>query len=285
MKEKRLDVEILTRGLVRSRNLASKLIKDRRISVDGVVQVRPSHLVSDHSQITIVDLPSGFDEARYVGRGALKLLSFLQNCHTAGHEIPIHGRRCVDVGASTGGFTQVLLEKGAEKVYALDVGTGQLASDILQNPRVINLSGISIRGLDLRLIEREVEIAVVDVSFISLQIIMQDLERILITGAILILLVKPQFEVGREGLGAKGVVSNAEKRIEALVNVGRSALRAGFEIRTLQASDYPGKEGNLEYYMLCEKGKATCSPEAEHDRIKYETLESAATIAVGIRSN
>jgi 23S rRNA (cytidine1920-2'-O)/16S rRNA (cytidine1409-2'-O)-methyltransferase len=168
--------------------------------------------------------------------------------------LDVAGRRCLDVGASTGGFTQVLLEAGASHVIALDVGTGQLASEVARDSRVEERSGTTVRGLAVDDIGGPVDLVVADLSFISLTLVIPTLASLVAEGGDIVLLVKPQFEVGRSGLGRRGVVRSAAARRDALIGVMGAAETAGLWPRAVIRSPVLGGEGNVEYLLWVAAG-------------------------------
>lgn len=234
----RLDVELVRRGRARSRGHARDLITRGAVQVNGIPALKPAQPVTAGDDLDVTDAH------RWVGRGAEKLDGAL-----TAYGLDVRGRRALDVGASTGGFTQVLLERGAREVVALDVGHGQLVPQLRDDPRVRELSGTSVRGLTEPMIGGPVDLVVVDLSFISLTVVLDDIARVCAADADVILLVKPQFEVGRGRLGKKGVVTAPTDRAMAIRNVGRVAEAAGFALRTLVASGTLGSHGNREYLL------------------------------------
>jgi 23S rRNA (cytidine1920-2'-O)/16S rRNA (cytidine1409-2'-O)-methyltransferase len=261
----RLDVELVRRGLARARGQAEEMVRAGRVSVDGRPANKPSLRVSTSAAI---DVEAGADPD-WVGRGARKLDSLLDDLgrHPAPAEKPegreehghsqvaptagpqISGRRCLDAGASTGGFTQVLLDHGAREVVALDVGHDQLAQVLRKDARVRDLPGTTVRGLDPETVGGPVDLLVADLSFISLQVVLADLVRLVRPGGDLLLLVKPQFEVGRGRLGSGGVVRDPGLRVEAVQAVAAAALDLGLAVRAVRASRWPGPSGNVEYFL------------------------------------
>ena len=233
----RLDVALATRGLARSRSHAAELIKDDRVQIDGRVATKAATDVSEATQIIV-------DTDPWVSRAAHKLLGALAD---TGVTVP---DRVLDAGASTGGFTQVLLDAGAQRVYAVDVGHGQLARQLVADPRVVNLEGTHLRDLTLDHLEGEpVSLAVADVSFISLTHVLAPIINVLAPGAEALVLVKPQFEVGREKLGPGGVVRSPELHWEAIDAVIAEAARLGFDTAWQGESHLPGPAGNVEFFL------------------------------------
>jgi 23S rRNA (cytidine1920-2'-O)/16S rRNA (cytidine1409-2'-O)-methyltransferase len=238
----RLDVECASRGLARSRTHAQELIDAGRVRVDGRQIIKPSHKVGAESQINI----EGLDH--YVSRGAHKLIAALD-----AFNIDVSGKRALDVGASTGGFTQVLLERGAAEVVALDVGRAQLSPGIRSDDRVFVIEGVNAKGLTAEnlnaLVGREfvAEIVVADLSFISLTHVIPAL-RATAPDADFVLLIKPQFEVGRTGV-REGIVTNPALREDAIRTVLWSAFDAGLGVAGLISSPILGGHGNHEYLV------------------------------------
>jgi len=233
----RLDQALVSRGLARSRQHASELIRSGQVTVDGVAAVKPSLPVDDTAQL---DAPLDM----YVGRAAHKLLGALADSATT-----VRGR-ALDAGASTGGFTQVLLEAGAERVYAVDVGHDQLAAAVRTDPRVVVHEGTNLRDLTLELLEAEpLDLVVADVSFISLRLLVGPLLNVLRADGVALLMVKPQFEVGRERLGSGGVVRDEKDRVAAVDGVAHAAEAHGWSEDWRGPSRLPGPAGNVEYFL------------------------------------
>ncbi|KAB8295546.1 TlyA family RNA methyltransferase [Bifidobacterium avesanii] len=235
-------MELVGRGLVDTRSKAQRLIRSGAVTVDGVPATKPSVSVSAASRIGV---DKGDD---YVSRGAYKLLGALDAFGPQGLPGP-EGRRCLDIGASTGGFTDVLLRHGAERVIALDVGHGQLDPRIAGDPRVIEMSGANIRDVAPEDLPYAPDYIVSDVSFISLTYVMGPMARLAAPDAQIVLLVKPQFEVGREGLGKGGIVESGELRERALDKVTASACDHGFAVHAHADSPIAGTHGNREYLL------------------------------------
>lgn len=230
----RLDAELVRRGLARSRGHATDLIAAGRVDVAGRSRVRPATPV-DHD--TVIDVRTD----PWVSRAAAKLDAALEHW-----PIAVEGRRALDVGASTGGFTQVLLARGAQSVIALDVGHGQLHPSLAGDLRVRNLEGQSIRDLDPSTLAAQ-DLVVADLSFISLELVFPVVAGLLADGADVVVLIKPQFEVGRDRLGKNGIVGEAAYHREALRNVVDAARRTGLHLCGITRSPLPGRHGNIEY--------------------------------------
>lgn len=238
----RLDVELVARGLARSRTHAQGLIARGAVRVAGVGRVKASTLVSPGARI-VVD-----DGDRVVGRGAHKLAGALDVFGPSG--LDVSGRVAFDAGASTGGFTQVLLERGARLVYAVDVGHGQLDPRLAADPRVRNHEGVNLRFLsrDTLTLDPRPDMVVGDLSFISLTLVLPPLVATL-AARDYVLLVKPQFEVGRERLGRGGVVTDPGLRREAVEGVVACARGLGLSVRGEAPSALAGSGGNQEHLL------------------------------------
>jgi 23S rRNA (cytidine1920-2'-O)/16S rRNA (cytidine1409-2'-O)-methyltransferase len=271
MSSARLDVELVRRGLARSRGQAEQMIRGGRVVVDGREAAKASVRVTAQTSIDV--LPG--EHPDYVGRGALKLDGLLDDLTGLAGGPSIEGRRCLDAGASTGGFTEVLLSRGAREVLAVDVGHDQLAASLRADPRVRDLQGTTVRGLTGDELDGRVDLLVADLSFISLQVVMADLAGLVQPGGDLVLLVKPQFEVGRERLGSGGVVRDHGLRAQAVHDVARAGLAAGLLVRAMRASRWPGPSGNVEYFVWLSVDDGTAA-----DVLAEEELLAAAQQAV-----
>ncbi|MCL1837782.1 MAG: TlyA family RNA methyltransferase [Propionibacteriaceae bacterium] len=239
----RLDVALVQRGLFSSRAKAAAAVAAGKVQVAGAVTTKVATLVTANSQIT-VSAPD-----HYVSRAAHKLLAALDE---SGIEVPT---RVLDAGASTGGFTQVLLERGAERVYAVDVGHGQLAEMLRNDPKVTEHEGFNLRDLSLDQLESQpVELIVADVSFISLKLLLKPLLAVLAPDGIALLLVKPQFEVGRGGLNSQGVVTDEGTRCRVVNEVIEHAVSLGAECIWRGRSALVGASGNVEYFIALTVG-------------------------------
>jgi 23S rRNA (cytidine1920-2'-O)/16S rRNA (cytidine1409-2'-O)-methyltransferase len=240
----RLDAELVRRGLARSRRRASELVAQGHVTVAGLPAVRPSQRVPRDDALEVLG-----DDDRYVSRAAHKLLGALDAIEAlAPGRVTVAGKRCLDVGASTGGFTQVLLERDAAQVYAFDVGHDQLDPVIAADPRVTVREGTNARDLTVADVGEPVDRVVADLSFISLTIVIEPLIRLTAPDGWLLLMVKPQFEVGRERI-AGGVVGSPELRQEAVRGVAVSAVAAGARVLGVVPSQLPGPAGNREYFL------------------------------------
>jgi 23S rRNA (cytidine1920-2'-O)/16S rRNA (cytidine1409-2'-O)-methyltransferase len=247
---RRLDAELVRRGLARSREQAVELIAAGRVSVGGQAAGKPATQVETSAAIVVAGDATADD---YVSRGAHKLAGALAAFGPLGLEIA--GRRCLDAGASTGGFTDVLLRAGARQVVAVDVGYGQLAWRLRTDPRVVVVDRTNVRDLTVNQIGGEpVELVVGDLSFISLTLVLPALVRCAVPAADFALMVKPQFEVGRERLGSGGVVRDPALHAEAVRTVAAAASAQGLGVLGVTASPLPGPSGNVEYFLWLRRG-------------------------------
>ena len=248
-RRQRLDKELVRRGLARSRDQATELVAAGRVRVGGSLATKPATAVTTEVAIVV----SGADEARsFVSRGAHKLVGALEAFAEAG--VAVGGLRCLDAGASTGGFTEVLLEAGAAEVVAVDVGYGQLAWKLRQDPRVTVLERTNVRELTPDVIGGPVDLVVADLSFISLTLVLDALIGVTVSGGRLVLMVKPQFEVGKDKVGAGGVVRDLGLRADAVTAVAAAGAARGWGARAVRTSPLPGPSGNVEYFLLLAAG-------------------------------
>ena len=238
----RLDTELVRRGLARSREQAADLIAAGRVAIAGQTAGKAATQVGQDVAITVDD--AGRD-ADYASRGGHKLEGAL----TAFPDLVVTGRRCLDAGASTGGFTDVLLRAGAAHVVAVDVGYGQLAWALRSDPRVTVLDRVNVRQLTPEQVAPAPGLVTADLSFISLVLVLPALGACAAPDADFVLLVKPQFEVGTGRVGAGGVVRDPALRAAAVADVAAAALEIGLGVRGVVASPLPGPSGNVEYFL------------------------------------
>jgi len=237
---RRLDAELVRRGLVTSRGEASQLVDDRRVLVNGAIADKPARQVAAGDQLLIAGPP-----ARFVGRGALKLDHALEV-----FAIDVTGMRALDAGASTGGFTDCLLQRGANEVVAVDVGHGQLHERLRRDPRVHNLERTNVRDITPTLIGGPVDIAVGDLSFISLRLVTAPLVSVCQPGASMVLLVKPQFEAGRAEVSrGRGVITDPSiwQRVQGEIEQSLEAARC--VVSGWTESPITGADGNREFLV------------------------------------
>ncbi|AXI81638.1 TlyA family RNA methyltransferase [Peterkaempfera bronchialis] len=261
MARRRLDAELVRRKLARSREHASELIAAGRVTVGGTTASKPATQVETAAAVVVAKDENDPD---YVSRGGHKLAGALAAFGPQG--LRIEGRRCLDAGASTGGFTDVLLRAGAGRVLAVDVGYGQLAWSLQSDERVTVMDRTNVRELSPERIGGEpVDVVVGDLSFIPLGLVLPALASCCADDADLVLMVKPQFEVGRERLGSGGVVRSPQLRAEAVRQVAAQGWALGLGVLGVTASPLPGPSGNVEYFLWFRRGAPALDP-AEADR-------------------
>jgi 23S rRNA (cytidine1920-2'-O)/16S rRNA (cytidine1409-2'-O)-methyltransferase len=242
----RLDAELVRRGLARSRQHAVDLVEAGKVRVGGLPASKVSTAVDPATPLQVATA----ERDDVVSRGAHKLAGALARWP----ELAVEGRRCLDAGASTGGFTQVLLRAGAERVIAVDVGYGQLAWSLRTDERVEVRDRTNVRELTPEAIGGQVDLVVADLSFISLRVVLPALAGCLAPAGDAVLMVKPQFEAGREAVGSGGVVRDAETRIGAVLGVAAAAYELGLGAVGVTASPLPGPSGNVEYFIWLRAG-------------------------------
>ena len=237
MNKIRLDQLVFDRGYAESREKAKAIVMSGSVYIDGQKADKPGMSVPAECSLEVRG-----GTLKYVSRGGLKLEKALQ-------VFPVMptGRTCIDCGASTGGFTDVLLQNGAAKVYAVDVGYGQLAWKLRQDPRVVNLEKCNLRYLTAQQVPEPLDLAVMDVSFISIRLILPVIRTFLKPGADYICLIKPQFEAGREQVGKKGVVRDPEVHRAVIETCLEAARKDGYSVMGLDYSPIRGPEGNIEF--------------------------------------
>jgi 23S rRNA (cytidine1920-2'-O)/16S rRNA (cytidine1409-2'-O)-methyltransferase len=244
----RLDAELVRRGLARSRDQAADLIAAGRVAVGGQRASKPASQVTTDAAITVAQ---DEQEPEYVSRAGYKLAGAL----AAFDGLSVAGKRCLDAGASTGGFTDVLLRAGAKHVVAVDVGYGQLAWSLRSDDRVTVLDRVNVRSLTPEQVAPAPELVVADLSFISLRLVLPALVACAAAGADFVLMVKPQFEVGREQVRG-GVVREPALRSQAVSDVANAAAGLDLGVAGVTASQLPGPAGNVEYFLWLRRGAA-----------------------------
>ena len=264
----RLDAELVRRNLARSREHASDLIAAGRVTVAGARATKPATGVTTDVAIVVRDDPNDPD---YASRGGHKLAGALDAFAELG--LGVNGRRCLDAGASTGGFTDVLLRAGAREVVAVDVGYGQLVWRLQQDPRVQVHDRTNVRELTTELIDGPVDVVVGDLSFISLELVLDALLGVTAADGDLALMVKPQFEVGKDRVGRGGVIRDAGLRAEAVNAVAAAAAARGWGAQAVTTSPLPGPSGNIEYFLWLRRAEPAISP---------EQIEAAVRANVGL---
>ena len=248
MHKLRLDVLLHERGLASSRAKAAALIMGGGVFVGGMRAVKPGMQVDSGAD---VEVRGG--ELPYVSRGGLKLQKALEF-----FGVSAQSRACIDCGASTGGFTDCLLQAGAKLVYAVDVGYGQFAWSLRNDPRVVTMERTNIRNVTPDMLAESPSLAVIDVSFISLRIVLPVVRNLLTENGEVICLIKPQFEAGRESVGKKGVVKDPQTHKEVLDAFLQNAANAGFCVQGLTFSPVKGPQGNIEYLGFLGSESETC---------------------------
>jgi len=236
----RLDAELVRRGLARSREIASELIEERLVLVSGIPATKAATQVDAETSITLKA-----DGDKYVSRGGFKLNGALEFFTS----INVKDKVVLDAGASTGGFTDVLLRRDAKLIYAVDVGYGQLAWELQNNPKVKVIDRVNIRNISPQVIEQSVGLVVADLSFISLKLVLPALRLVSKPDTDYLLMVKPQFEVGKDKLGTGGVVRESSLRKSAVQDVANKAFSIGLGCLGVVASELPGPSGNVEYFL------------------------------------
>jgi 23S rRNA (cytidine1920-2'-O)/16S rRNA (cytidine1409-2'-O)-methyltransferase len=265
-KRARLDAELVRRGLARSREHASELVAAGRVTVRGTVASKPATAVEADAPLVV---KADDNDPNWASRGAHKLIGALAAFGPAG--LTVTGRRCLDAGASTGGFTDVLLREGAAQVVAADVGRGLLDWRLRTDDRVVVRDRVNVRNLTVEDIDGPVELVVADLSFISLKLVLPALLSCTTEDADLVPMVKPQFEVGKDRLGSGGVVRDPQLRASAVLDVIAEAAKLGLAVRGVVASPLPGPAGNVEYFLWLHRGVAIAPERARelvHDAVR-----------------
>lgn len=240
----RIDVYLVEKGYCESRNRASRLISEGKILVDGKIVTKASLDISEGEHSVVIT-----EKEKYVSRGGLKLEGALDS-----FKIDVSGKKCIDVGASTGGFTDCLLQRGAKSVCAVDSGRGQLHPALLEDIRVTSVEGFNAREMTGEVFGR-FDVAVTDVSFISQTLLHAPIADVLCDGGLFITLIKPQFEAGKSALGKGGIVKKPSDRACAIVKVVESASLCGFGLVDIITSPIKGGDGNREYLAVFKKGE------------------------------
>lgn len=237
MSKTRLDVHLYENGLFDSREKARAAVMSGIVYVDGNREIKPGTFVTEQN---VIEIRGGVN--KFVSRGGLKLERALDF-----FGITPEGKICIDCGASTGGFTDCLLKRGASRVYAVDVGYGQLAWSIRNDPRVVTMERTNIRYVTRSQIPEKLQLAAIDVSFISLNLVLPAVRELLSDDADVLCLIKPQFEAGREKVGKKGVIRDSGTHMEVLNDFIKNAENMGFRVKNLTYSPIKGPEGNIEF--------------------------------------
>lgn len=248
MQKKRLDIILFEKGYAQSREKAKSLIMSGVVFVDGERVDKAGATVDEQAEIEVRG--SGIN---YVSRGGLKLEKAMQL-----FPINLENKVCMDIGASTGGFTDCMLQNGASKVFAVDVGYGQLAWKLRCDERVVNLERTNVRYLTAEQIGQPIDFISVDVSFISLKLVLPVAKTYLKQDGEIVCLIKPQFEAGRENVGKKGVVRDKQVHIDVVKSIIDFALQNKFDVKGLSFSPVKGPEGNIEYLIYLKNGSGIC---------------------------
>lgn len=238
----RLDSELVSRGIARSRERAKEMIKDGLVKVGGITAKKPSDEVSENDVIEACEFE------QYVGRGALKLEKAAEV-----FGLDFTGKVCLDIGASTGGFTEYMIKHGAYLVYAVDVGHGQLAHELCKDERVVNMEGTDIRNVTAEDIGGAADFISADVSFISLTKILPKIAELLKDNGQAAVLIKPQFEAGKSNIGKKGIVKDRRVHESVLTELDRAFRVSGLMPKDYTYSPVRGGSGNIEYLVLLER--------------------------------
>jgi len=265
----RLDTELVRRGLARSRRQAGELIASGRVTVDGAAVSRSAAQVTDERQVAV---EPDVEDPGYASRAGHKLAGALDALGDGGPVVA--GRSCLDAGASTGGFTDVLLRRGAAHVVAVDVGHDQMVAELRADPRVDVREGVNARSLSRGDVVPAPGLVVADLSFISLTLVLPALVDVAADGADLLVMVKPQFEVGRERLGSGGVVRVPGLWVDAVVGVARAAAELGLGVLDVVRSPLPGPSGNVEFFLWLRRPDDGSPVEIPVERITAGVLGS-----------
>ena len=259
---KRIDALMVSLGVAPSREKAKEMIKSGNVYLNGKVVSKAGLLAND---CDIIEYKG--ESERYVSRGGLKLEKAVEV-----FKLDLSGYLCIDIGASTGGFTDCMLQNGAKKVYAVDSGSGQLSPKLKSDPRVVDLEKTNFRYITEKEIPERADFASADVSFISLKYILPALSPLLKDGGSAVCLIKPQFEAGREKVGKNGVVRDPATHCEVLHNAMGYAAANGFAVRGLDFSPVKGPEGNIEYLMFVQKSD---EPAVLDDSVAKQVVEAS----------
>ncbi len=265
-KKQRIDTLLVEKGLIESRQKAQRLIMAGQVYVDNQKVDKAGTKISEESNIEVrgSTLP-------YVSRGGLKIEKAVNQFH-----LDLKNKVCMDIGASTGGFTDCMLQNGASKVYAIDVGYGQLAWKLRQDDRVVNMERTNIRYVELEQIGELVDFVSIDVAFISLKLVLPVAKKLLKTGGEIVCLIKPQFEAGREKVGKKGVVRDKEVHYEVIEMIIEFARSIDLSIKSLSFSPIKGPEGNIEYLLYLTKME-TAMDDSMNEQFVRKVVEESHT--------
>lgn len=267
-KKERLDVLLVKRALAESREKAKRIIMTGNVFVNEQREDKAGSTFPEDVRIEIKGTPM-----KYVSRGGYKLEKAMDLW-----EVPLDGKICMDVGASTGGFTDCMLQNGAAKVYAIDVGTNQLAWKLRQDERVVSMEKTNIRYVTREEVPEEIAFSSIDVAFISLTKVLLPVKALLGIGGRVVCLIKPQFEAGREKVGKKGVVKDRKVHLEVVCQIMTYVIQIGFKILALSYSPIKGPEGNIEYLLYIEKKENAKEAENAQEIFEEKYLELAREV-------
>ncbi len=253
IEKERLDILLVNNNLVKSRELAKSLIMNGKVYVNGNKELKPGTKINITSNITIND-----NQMKYVSRGGYKLERAIEQFN-----ISLQNKVCMDIGASTGGFTDCMLQNEAKKVFAVDVGYGQFAWKLRTNPKVVCMEKTNIRYVTYENIGEYLDFASIDVSFISLTKVLLPVKELLNDNGEVVCLIKPQFEAGRENVGKKGVVKDKNIHKDVILKIINFALSIDFSVLNINYSPIKGPEGNIEYLIYLQKNKTNSMQEIE----------------------
>ena len=260
--KKRLDVLIFEKGFAESREKAKAVIMAGQVYVDNQ---KADKCGASYDENANIEVRGG--KLKYVSRGGLKLEKAM-----AAFDLDLSGKTAMDIGASTGGFTDCMLQNGAKKVYAIDVGYGQLAWNLRNDERVINLERTNMRNVTSQQVPEQIDFFSIDVSFISLRLLLPVARKLLADNAEAVCLIKPQFEAGRDKIGKKGVVRDKSVHIEVVNMIRDFCLENGYDVLNLDYSPLKGPEGNIEYLIHIRKSDAP----TDHSGVDTEALVAAS---------
>ncbi len=261
--DNRLDFELVLRGIATGRERAKEYIKAGKVLVNGKSVTKASATVSDSDDITIIG-----ETLKYVGRGGLKLEGAINS-----FELKFDGLVCCDLGASTGGFTDCMLQNGANKVFAVDVGHGQLVEKLREDTRVVNIEGMNVKDLTAEFLGGYVDFVASDLSFISCRYAADAALRILMDDGFAVILIKPQFEVGKSRLSKTGIVRDKKDHINCLESLSLYFNSIGLKLKNLTASPIKGGDGNIEYLALLVKSDSFTAKSFDFKRIVNDSFE------------
>lgn len=261
----RLDVELVNRKLFSSRQKAKEAVVEGMIKINSAICKKPSYDVKPEDKISVSE-----NRLSFVGRGGLKLEKIADK-----HGLYFDGKNCMDIGASTGGFTDCMLRRGAEFVYAVDVGSDQLDERLRSDKRVCNMEKTDVRNISVGDIDKKIDFISIDVSFISLKLILPKAFELLADGGMAAVLVKPQFEAGKQNVGKKGIVKSQKIHEKVLFDIADITMSLGFGIIDMDHSPIRGGSGNIEYLMLLKRGKIDFSADIKNIvKEAFEKLKS-----------